>query len=485
MRPFVLSVFLVFGCFAQMAEVTAEDRPNVLILFSDDQRADTIHALGNDVIRTPNLDRLVRNGVAFENAYIMGGFSPAVCCPSRGMLLSGKTLYHLDPGKSNWDCGRVIPPEHVSFPEVFRQAGYNTLQTGKWHQDTQSYRRMFSLGRSSWLGGTGDHFRQWTFDYTSPGKVPSKEECRAKQAPLKSKPRGKHSSEVYADAVVRFLREYSDSKPFLAYVAFFAPHDQRIAPQEYHDMYKPESMPLPANFLPEHPFDNGELKIRDEKLERWPRTKPAIQRHLADYYAMITHMDAQIGRILEALEETGRDKNTIIVFSSDNGLAVGSHGLMGKQNLYEHSVKVPLIFSGPGIPKDQRRTALCYLIDIYPTICQMAGLTVPESAEGKGLVEAIADSKTSVRDSLCFGYMGVQRALRDDRYKLIQYHVKGKRTTQLFDLRNDPHENTDLADNAEYAGVLKRMETAAIRSRDVLEDLTTRRGKQFWRNYQQ
>jgi len=191
-------------------------------------------------------------------------------------------------------------------------------------------------------------------------------------------------------------------------------------------------------------------------------------------------MDAQIGRVLEALKETGRDKNTIIVFSSDNGLAVGSHGLMGKQNLYEHSVKVPLIFSGPGIPKDQRRTALCYLIDIYPTICQMAGLTTPDSAEGKSLVEAIADPKTSVRDSLYFGYMGVQRALRDDRYKLIQYHVKGKRTTQLFDLRNDPHEKTDLADNAEHAQVLKRMKTAAVQSRDALEDPTTRRGKQFW-----
>lgn len=480
MSPFVLFAFLVVGFFIQAAEVVAEDRPNVLILFSDDQRADTIHTLGNDVIKTPNLDRLVRNGVTFENSYIMGGFSPAVCCPSRAMLLSGKTLYHLSQGKSNWDCGHLIPPQHVSFPEVFREAGYSTFQTGKWHQDTESYQRMFSLGRSSWLGGTGDHFRQWTFDYTSPGEVPSREKCRTEQVPLKNKPRGKHSSEVYADAVVKFLREYSDNKPFLAYVAFFAPHDQRIAPEQYHDMYKSESMPLPLNFLPEHPFDNGELRIRDEKLEEWPRTKLAIQEHLSDYYAMITHMDAQIGRILEALKETGRDKNTIIVFSSDNGLAVGSHGLMGKQNLYEHSVKVPLVFSGPGVPKDQRRTTLCYLVDIYPTICEMAGLAIPDSAEGKSLVKAIADPESSVRDSLYFGYMGVQRALRDDRYKLIQYHVKGKRTTQLFDLRDDPNERTNLAENEDFAPVLKRMQTAAIRSRDAHGDLTTRRGKQFW-----
>jgi arylsulfatase A-like enzyme len=136
-RRVVFFAFLVVGFFTQVVEVTADNQPNVVILFSDDQRADTIHALGNDVIKTPNLDKLVRNGVTFENAYIMGGFSPAVCCPSRAMLLSGKTLYHSSQGKTNWDCGHVIPPEHVSFPEVFREAGYNTLQTGKWHQDTE------------------------------------------------------------------------------------------------------------------------------------------------------------------------------------------------------------------------------------------------------------------------------------------------------------------------------------------------------------
>ncbi len=123
-------------------------------------------------------------------------------------------------------------------------------------------------------------------------------------------------------------------------------------------------MTLPESFLPGHPFDNGMLKIRDEKLAPFPRTEKVVRKHLADYYAAITHTDAQIGRILDALEKSGKRDNTLIVFSSDNGLAMGSHGLMGKQNVYDHSVHVPLIVAGPGIPKGETRSALCYIYDL-------------------------------------------------------------------------------------------------------------------------
>jgi len=221
-------------------------------------------------------------------------------------------------------------------------------------------------------------------------------------------------------------------------------------------MYEPARIALAQNVMAEHPFDNGEMQIRDEKLAAWPRTPEEIRRHIADYYAMITHVDAQIERVLGALEETGESGNTIIVFSADNGLAVGRHGLMGKQNLYEHSVHVPLIIFGPGIPRGKRRDGLCYVHDVYPTLCELAGVTVPASVRSKSLVPMLRGNK-EVRNSLFFAYKDIQRGLRDERYKLIEYLVKGKRHTQLFDLQKDPWELKNLADDSRYTQRLRQL----------------------------
>ncbi len=142
--------------------------------------------------------------------------------------------------------------------------------------------------------------------------------------------------------------------------------------------------------------------------------------------------------MLSALKKAGKAKNTIIVFAGDNGLAVGRHGLLGKQSLYEHSVHVPLIISGPGIPKSQKRDAFCYLLDIFPTLCDLTGMSIPNSVEGRSLVSMIRDRRRKIRETLFFAYKDVHRGVRDERYKLIEYSVKGKRTTQLFDLQTDP-----------------------------------------------
>ena len=163
-------------------------------------------------------------------------------------------------------------------------------------------------------------------------------------------------------------------------------------PKEYLDMYDPATISLPESYLPEHPFDNGELRVRDELLAGFPRGEDEVRRHIAAYYAMITHADAQMGRVLKVLEETGRAENTIIVFAGDNGLAVGKHGLMGKQSLYEHSIRVPLMMAGPGVPAGKRSEAFAYLIDIFPTLCELTGVPTPETVEGRSLVPAMEDS---------------------------------------------------------------------------------------------
>ncbi len=190
--------------------------------------------------------------------------------------------------------------------------------------------------------------------------------------------------------------------------------------------------------MPEHPFDNGELKVRDELLEKWPRTEKAIRRHLAEYYAMITHADAQMGRVLDALRESGQAENTIIVFAGDNGLALGQHGLMGKQSLYDHSVRVPLVMMGPGIPVGEQRDVLCYLIDIYPTLCEVTGHTIPKSVEGLSLGPALVDTAVPHRTHLHFAFTDLQRGVTDGRYKLIESITNDCLTTQLFDLKPDP-----------------------------------------------
>lgn len=221
-------------------------------------------------------------------------------------------------------------------------------------------------------------------------------------------------------------------------------------PKKYEDLYVKKEIEVPPNFAMKHPFDNGEMDIRDEWLAGYPRTVDEVKANILAYYAMITHMDEQIGRIINALEEKGLRDNTIIIFSSDNGLAVGQHGLMGKQNLYEHSIKVPLIFEGPGIPQGISNEELVYTLDLYPTLCDLTTTETPKTVVGVSLFNTLMSQEKIERSSLVFAYKNSQRAIRKEDYKLIEYLVKGEKTGQLFDLKNDPWETTNLYDLPSY-----------------------------------
>ena len=445
LRLFLLLVAAAFLA-APTAARAADKKLNVLLLFSDDQRADTIAALGNRHIKTPNLDKLVERGMVFDRAYCMGSMSGAVCIPSRAMLHTGRTLWRTPHNMA----------DHVTLGQNLRRAGYAAFGTGKWHNGADAYLRSFSHGGGVFLGGMGDHV----------GLPVQRIEGETLTPKLKS---DKHSSELFADEAVAFLRSHQSEQPFFCYVAFTAPHDPRQAPAEYRSLYDAAKLPLPANYMPEHPFDNGEMKIRDEKLLPWPRTPEAVRGELADYYAMITHMDAQIGRILAALQESGHADNTLIVFASDHGLAIGSHGLLGKQNLYEHSMRAPLIFTGPGI-KSGRTSAFAYLLDIYPTICDFVGMASPQGVDGKSLVPVVRGETKSVRESIFTAYQDKQRAVRDDRWKLIRYKTPQGPHTQLFDLSRDPHELRNLAEDSEYAETLQRLDSLLVQQRTQLGD---------------
>ena len=463
--------------------------PNILLFFTDDQRFDALSAFGGNV-RTPNLDRLIARGTAFTHAHIPCGTHGAICMPSRAMLHTGRTLFHLH------DSGSTIPDEHTMLGEVLRGNGYSTWGAGKWHNGRASFNRGFDDGDEIYFGGMADHWNVPAYHYDETGKYDARlayipdppsfgnneiawRDCDHIHA-------GRHSSEVLADAVIDHIGNFDPQtdKPFFAYVALLAPHDPRTMPKRFLDMYPQEDVELPPNFLGGHPFDNGSLRIRDEMLARFPRTPEEIHRHIAEYYAMVSHLDHEFGRVMAALDAKGIADDTLIVFAGDNGLAVGQHGLMGKQNCYEHSVRVPLVFAGPGVPEGTRSDAFVYLLDIFPTLCELTGTPRPESVEGKSLVAAMRDPTVQVRDSLYFAYVSSQRAVKNRSHKLIEYAVRDcRRQTQLFDLRNDPWETRNLFGEPGTGAIVAELREEMQRYRQEWETGHTERSARFWERY--
>jgi arylsulfatase A-like enzyme len=414
---------------------------NVVILYSDDHSYHALGAMGNKEVKTPNLDKLAASGMLFRQTHVMGGHQGAVCIPSRAMLLTGRLVNRL-PGD-----GGTIPDSLIALPEVLRAKGYTTFHTGKWHSDKASHGRFFSTGGDIFFGGMhfekdGGQARPTVYRFDSTGTYPVERRRNADT----------FSSTLYADNAIHFLNsKIAKDTPFFCYVAFTSPHDPRTPPSAFSNLYDPAHITLPPNFLPHHPFDNGDLNVRDEQLFHRPLTKPMMQQDIANYYAMISEMDNNVGRIIEALERNGLRENTIIVFAGDNGLAVGQHGLLGKQNLYEHSIRVPLIMSGPGIPKGSSYDGFNYLSDIAPTLYDYLGFAKPASVEGKSHVSVFKTPKQFVRTTIYNVYGHWSRSYKSaDGFKLILYNVDGKQHAQLFNLKKDPWEMLDLSAQPEY-----------------------------------
>lgn len=429
-RLFGLCLTLLFSSTFQLSVAQQKaSKPNVLFLFADDQRADALGASGNDYIQTPNIDQLATDGSRFENAYVMGGNHGAVCAASRAMLLSGKSLFHVyDKLKGE----RTIPMD-------FAQAGYSTFGTGKWHNEKEAFEASFQQAKNVYLGGMADHYSLAMRDYDVNGKL--------------GEPTNKgYSTEVFAQGAIAFIEDHVKSgtdKPFFAYVAFTAPHDPYSPEANYINHYPDGTLPLPGNYKPYHPFEFDDLMVRDELLTDWPRKPEVIQMILSDYYALVTHLDTQIGKIIQTLKDNDLYDNTIIVYAADNGLAAGSHGLLGKQSLYEHSTNVPMIIKGPGVPKNETFDAMVYLYDLYPTLSELAGLPKPTQVDGKSLAPVLVGKEKEVRSSLFTAYRHTVRAVRTPEWKLIRYPERDY--TQLFNLKNDPLELNNLAENKAYS----------------------------------
>jgi len=376
-------------------------------MLGDDLRPDGFASLGNTVVKTPNFDAIVQRGHIFRRAYTMGAMIGAVCLPSRTMLLTGQSLF-----RAKGDASTDDPPT-FTFPRAMREAGYATIHAGKFGNSPKKITQEFQ-------------------ESVDPGR----------------------STQV-ADAVIDFIHRRAADAPMFIYMAGPEPHDPQFAPDSFYAQYKPEDMPLPQAFAPYHPFDNGWMTGRDEMTLPFPRTPEDVRRKLARYYASIAYLDAEFGRVVDALKTAGEYDNTIFVLAGDNGLSLGEHGLLGKQNLYEFGgMHVPLVFAGPGIPKGETQ-ALAYLMDIFPSVCDLAKIDIPARVEGHSLTPVINGTSTSVRNALFTAYEAGQRAITDGRWKLYRFPHIDK--TMLFDLDNDSHEQNDLSQQPGEGGRVAAM----------------------------
>ncbi len=401
-------------------------RPNILHIHADDHRADGLGALGAPGLITPNLDALVASGTTFTRAYTQGSMIGAVCTPSRTMMLTGRSWQRIPGAKA----ARPEAENPATFlPNVLATAGYRTWHMGK--------------GGNAFTAGV-NAFQTNIIDDARSADDPATDRA--------------HASARLADRTISFLKEHAarkDAAPFYAYLAPPVPHDPRSAETRFHAMYDPDKLTLSPAFRPVHPWDNGEMTVRDERLAPWPRTPEDTRRQTADYYACVTGLDHHVGRIFAALKENGQWENTVIVFSGDNGLSLGEHGLFGKQNLYERGgMHVPLVIAGPGIPHG-RTEAFAYLMDVVPTFAKLAEAKLPEGVEGQDLLPVIRGEKPAVRPVAYLGYRDCMRSVSDGRWKLIRYPLVDR--TQLFDLKADPYELQNLAGRPEQAAKEKEL----------------------------
>jgi len=451
-----------------VVSAVAEKRPNILFILVDDQSPFDLKLYNpKSTLETPNLDKLAAQGVVFDGAYHMGSSSGAVCTPSRHMIMSGRTVWHLPV--SPW-AARTSPPqlEQQTIPAVFNRAGYATMRTCKMGNSYEAANKLFTVRRdASKRGGTDESGSAW-----------------------------------HAEQVLNYLRDRGanqDTKPFLIYYGFSHPHDTRDGKPEllakygatnHTDETNPPSLhslqpPLPANYLPKHPFDNTDMNVRDEVSVSgvWKnRDEASIRNEIGRQYACSDNIDLQIGRVLNRLEEMGELDNTYIIYTADHGIAIGHHGLMGKQNLYQHCWRVPFIVKGPGIPAGRRVEGNIYLLDLLATLCDLASIQPPQTNEGTSFKPVLTGEKTAMRQVLYGAYAGGakpgMRCVKQGDWKLIQYEsADGKaKHTQLFNLAENPNEllpehgSPNLADDPNHAEKLAEMKKLLLSEMRRLDD---------------
>ncbi len=479
----MIRLLLATACLLVSSTSSARDtRPNILFILVDDQSPFDFKAYNpSSRLSSPNIDRLAREGIVLDAAHHMGAWSGAVCTPSRTMIMTGRTVWHIPDqskkalGNPNARDPKLVPPDIAenTLPAVFHRAGYETMRTCKIGNSYEPANRRFDIRKDATRrGGTDATGSAW-----------------------------------HADQVLQYLADRQgrkDAAPFLIYFGFSHPHDTRDGKPELLARYgavnhtdratrplaNPNQPPLPVNYLPKHPFPIGHPGLRDEVdvsgvWER--RDERTIRNEIGRDFACSENIDTQIGRVLDQLEAMGELNNTYVIYTSDHGIAIGRHGLQGKQNLYEHTWRVPFLVRGPGIRPGTRAPGNIYLLDVLPTLCDLAGIAPPPTVEGISFRPVLEGKQPTVRDVLYGAYSGGtkpgMRCVKKGDWKLIKYDVLNGtvRRTQLFNLAENPNEflpdhhrtsphETDLADDPAFAERRRELEDLLLQEMKRLDD---------------
>lgn len=471
----LLVILLAFSSCKNKGKVSKEPkRPNFLFVLVDDQSPLDLKTYDpNSILETPNISKLSEEGMVFDQARHMGSMNGAVCTPSRHMIMTGRTLWHLPPSAEFQKQTDPHELDDQTIGAVFNRAGYKTMRTCKKGNSYPGANKQFTVVHDATKrGGTAESGSAW-----------------------------------HAEQVMDYLQERDSIKekdPFFIYFGFSHPHDTRNGTPELLAKYgavnhkDPNSLPpanekqpqLQPNYLEKQPFFHGHPGLRDEERVSgvWKnRDERTIRNELGREYACSENIDIQLGKVLKKLEAMGELDNTYIVYTSDHGIAIGRHGFQGKQNLYEHTWRVPFIIKGPGIEAGKRVKGNIYLLDVLPTLCDLAGIEIPETVEGKSFMPVLKGEKAAVRDVMYGVYAGGtkpgMRAVKKGDWKLIKYDVMdgAVRETQLFNLAENPNEylpehhkkgemETDLAEDPKYADKLAEMEALLLEQMQENDD---------------
>jgi arylsulfatase A-like enzyme len=447
----ILTTIVVAGPLTSIPHVAADPaRPNVLLIVADDMAHGDLSIAGHPLLKTPNLDRLAQGGVRFTHA-----FTPnPICTPSRAAILTGQDCFT----NGCYFFGMPINKDSPQFAPLFVKAGYETFYTGKWHNDGKPWTRGYTTGANYFCKAGEIPLRQtnpWICDHGGGNQRRG----------------GKFSTTLNADAAVAFLKQRrADTRPFLMFVSYKAPHDPWTPPGEYAAMYPPEKIALPPNFLPTPTYKwftkwHG-TQLRDEALMPYPRTPAGVRDVRSRYFGMVTQLDHQTGRILDELDQQGLAEDTLVIFIADHGISLGAHGFSGKQTMYEEGIRLPMIVRYPKLKRaGETNSDLVSLTDIFPTVCDAAGIEIPKSVEGDSLLPLYRGDRSHARKEIFAAFHSptkhrmVSRMVRTRRYKSIVNLTTNE--AELYDLKEDPYEMHSLAGKAKFkeleASLAKRL----------------------------
>ncbi|MCL4484056.1 MAG: sulfatase [Bacteroidetes bacterium] len=461
------------------AEKNQGQRPNIIFILADDHSSAAISAYGQSLIKTPNIDRLSASGTLFMNVFVVS----SLCAPSRAAILNGQY-----GGKSGFKrIGDVFNGAGNTLPNLLQKAGYVTGIIGKWHLKSQPLGfQYFEVIKDQGL-------------FFNPEFFSTTEEWESNRGHVSNG----YFSDIITDKSIDWLKRRDPDKPFALFVHHKAPHAPHITPKTYDSLFT-KDLPVPETFDDSFDDNNSWLRNREQPYSKLQnayefdvynsdgnKTPPpgikrgtpaykdwAYQTMYKGYYRQIANLDENVGRILDYLEQTGLDENTIVIYTSDNGWFLGDHGLFNKMWMYDESMKIPLLISYKGhIMNGQKNESFISSLDFAPTLLDYAGVEIPGSMQGRSIRPILEGSvPEDWRTSFFYHYFdqfGVPEhyGLRTEKFKLINFVGPGISDWEFYDLKNDPKEMKNQINNPAFKQTINSLKTELSDAKNKFESI--------------